>query len=106
MNYGSPLSKDQRIDKKDEQNLPKKEKPKISVGTAKRLLKSPTVGVVAASWLNHYIENRVQGECLPKSFLSNDIMAELVRTYGADAEKFIEATRAAYRREFSIPNPE
>jgi hypothetical protein len=103
MNYGSPLSKDHRVKKED---APKKDKPKISVGTAKRILKSPTVGIVAAAWLNHYIENRVQGECLPKSFLSNDILAELARTYGAESEKFLEATRAAYRREFSIPNPE
>jgi hypothetical protein len=104
MNYGSPLSKDHRA--KKEADAPKKEKPKISVGTAKRILKSPTVGIVAAAWLNQYIENRVQGECLPKSFLSNDILAELARAYGADSEKFLEATRVAYRREFSIPNPE
>jgi hypothetical protein len=104
MNYGSPLSKDHRV--KKEEDTPKKDKPKISVGTAKRILKSPTVGIVATAWLNHYIENRVQGECLPKSFLSNDILAELARAYGADSEKFLEATRVAYRREFSIPNPE
>lgn len=101
MNYGSPLSKDHRA--KKEADTPKKEKPKISVGTAKRILKSPTVGVVAAAWLNHYIENRVQGECLPKSFLSNDLLAELSRAYGADSEKFLEATRMAFRREFGIP---
>ena len=102
MNYGSPLSKDHKI-KKDV--APIKAKPKISQGVAKRILKDKAAGFVATFWLNNYLENKVQGECLPKSFLSNDCIAEITRTYGAGAEKFFEDIRVAYRRDFGIPEP-
>lgn len=102
MNHGSPLSKDHKF-KKDV--APIKQKPKISQGVAKRILKDKTAGFVATFWLNNYIENKVQGECLPKSFLSNDCIAEITRTYGAGAEKFFEDIRVNYRREFGIPEP-
>lgn len=101
INHGSPLSKDHKIKKPEE--APINKKPKISTGIAKRILKDKGVGFVATFWLNNYIENKVQGECLPKSFLSNDCIAEITRTYGAGAEKFFEDIRAAYRREFGIP---
>ena len=100
MNHGSPLSKDHKFKK---EAAPIKAKPKISQGIAKRILKDKTAGFVATFWLNNYLENKVQGECLPKSFLSNDCIAEITRTYGAGAEKFFEDIRVAYRREFGIP---
>lgn len=103
INHGSPLSKDHKFKKPD--TAPIKQKPKISNGVAKRILKDKTAGFVATFWLNNYIENKVQGECLPKSFLSNDCIAEITRTYGAGAEKFFEDIRVAYRRDFSIPDP-
>jgi len=102
MNHGSPLSKDHKIKK---EVAPIKAKPKISQGVAKRILKDKAAGFVATFWLNNYLENKVQGECLPKSFLSNDCIAEITRTYGAGAEKVFEDIRAAYRREFGIPEP-
>jgi hypothetical protein len=102
MNHGSPLSKDHKIKK---EAAPIKQKPKISQGIAKRILKDKTAGFVATFWLNNYLENKVQGECLPKSFLSNDCIAEITRTYGAGAEKFFEDIRVTYRREFGIPEP-
>ena len=102
MNHGSPLSKDHKLKK---EVAPIKHKPKISNGVAKRILKDKAAGFVATFWLNNYIENKVQGECLPKSFLSNDCIAEITRTFGAGAEKFFEDIRVAYRREFSIPEP-
>jgi hypothetical protein len=92
MNTSSPLSKDQRA--KKEPLLPKFPKPKypISVGTTKKILKTANVviGAVEMFWLNNYIENRIQGECLPRSFLSNELPSEIIRTYGIGAEKFIE----------------
>lgn len=102
MNHGSPLSKDHKFKK---EVAPIKQKPKISQGVAKRILKDKTAGFVATFWLNNYIENKVQGECLPKSFLSNDCIAEITRTYGAGAEKFFEDIRVNYRREFGLPEP-
>jgi len=103
MNHGSPLSKDHKFKKSE--TAPIKQKPKISTGVAKRILKDKTAGFVATFWLNNHIENKVQGECLPKSFLSNDCIAEITRTYGAGAEKVFEDIRAAYRQNFGIPEP-
>lgn len=90
MNYGSPLSKDHRA-KKDE-DTPKKEKPKISLGTTKKLLKKSNypIGVNEMIWLNNYMLNKVQGECLPKTFLSNDLPTELYRVYGKDGAEALE----------------
>jgi len=99
----SPLSKDHKFKKSE--TAPIKQKPKISTGVAKRILKDKTAGFVATFWLNNHIENKVQGECLPKSFLSNDCIAEITRTYGAGAEKVFEDIRAAYRQNFGIPEP-
>ena len=66
-----------------------KEKFKISIATTKKVLKSKIVGQSEMKWLNTYIENRIQGECLPKAFHSNDLLAELIKTYGEDSNKFI-----------------
>jgi hypothetical protein len=84
MNYGSPLSKDYRLKKVAEEKPPKKDKPKISLATTKKVLKGVNypIGITEMFWLNNYIQNRVMGECLPKSFLSNDLLNELQRTYG------------------------
>ena len=92
MNTSSPLSKDHRA--KKEAPLPKFPKPKypISVGTTKKILKTSNevVGAVEMHWLNSYIENRIQGECLPRAFLSNELPSEIIRIYGIEADKFIE----------------
>lgn len=91
MNYGSPLSKDHRAKKDEYDPLPKKEKPKLSLGTAKKLLKTSNhpIGINEMIWLNSYMLNKVQGECLPKTFLSNDLPTEIYRVYGKDgAEAF------------------
>lgn len=89
----SPLSKDQRS-KKPAPLLAKfpKQKFQISVGITKKILKTSgaVVGAVEMRWLNSYIENRIQGECLPRSFLSNELPSEIIRTYGIGSDKFIE----------------
>jgi len=94
MNHGSPLSKDHRIAKKTEilDKFPK-EKYKISMGTTKKLLKKSNqiISQSGMVWLNKYMENRIQGECLPRSFLSNDLPTELIEVYGEQgAEQFID----------------
>lgn len=95
MNTSSPLSKDQKIKKLTAQPLlPKfpKQKFPIGIGITKRVLKTSNavIGAVEMRWLNNYIENRIQGECLPRSFLSNELPSEIIRTYGIGADKFIE----------------
>lgn len=108
MNHGSPLSKDQRQKKKDdkEEKFPK-EKFKISVATTKKILKERIVGHSQMVWLNQYMDNKIRGESLPLSFLSNDLPSELAKCFGEDgAERFKEIIRAAYVATCPKTNPE
>ena len=105
MNYGSPLSKDHRAKKDDEK--PKKDKPKISLGTTKRILKKSNypIGFNEMIWLNNYMENLVRGECLPISFLSNDLNVELFRVYGSEgADKFLKRILDAFTQQHGLPS--
>ena len=91
--YGSPLSKDNKIVKEKPLDKFPKEKFKISMGTTKKILKKSNqiISHSVMVWLNKYMENKIQGECLPRSFLSNDLPTELVEIYGPDgAEQFID----------------
>lgn len=102
MNYGSPLSKDTRQVKKKDDQLEKfkSDKPKISIATTKKVLKplKVEVGQSECRWLNQYVESEVRGRCLPLSFLSNDLLAELEKTYGAEGSKdFLETLRTAFQ---------
>ena len=98
----SPLSKDQRIKTKAVplDKFPKQRFP-ISIGITKKILKSSeaVIGAVEMHWLNSYIENRIQGECLPRAFLSNELPSEIVRTYGIEADKFIEKIVADFKQQ-------
>jgi hypothetical protein len=101
MNTGSPLSKDWKI---KEAPLAKFPKPKfsISMATTKKILKKSgaTIGLIEMRWLNAFMENKVQGECLPKSFVSNDLPSEIIRTYGyVEGEKFIDKVVAEFERQ-------
>ena len=104
MNKGSPLTKDQKIAKAVKDDFGKKAKNKISSGTAKKILKASgaTIGIVETDWLNRYMDNRVRGESLPLSFLSNDLYAEICRTYGKGAAQFIERIVTDFKRENGI----
>ena len=100
--YGSPLSKDTRIVKKkdEEPEKFKQDKLKISLATTKKILKplKVEVGLSECRWLNQYVESEVRGRCLPLSFLSNEILAELETTFGAEeAKKFLETLRTAFQ---------
>ena len=90
--------------KKEEEK--KKEKPKISLGATKKILKKTKypIGVNEMLWLNHFMENLVQGECLPKTFLSNDLQVELFRVYGTEgAEKFEKRIIDAFCQQHGLP---
>jgi hypothetical protein len=98
MNHGSPLSKDQRIQKPKEEEW-KQEKPKISVATAKKILKplKVEVGQFECRWVNRWVENEVQGKCLPKALFSNDFLAEVNKTFGAEADGFLCRLRTDFQ---------
>ena len=100
MNTASPLSKDHKAPKKDDTLAKfKKEKLKISVATTKKILKASKkpIGNTEAIWLNGYIENRIQGECLPRNLLSNDLPSEIANIFGTDAERFINQLLEAFK---------
>jgi hypothetical protein len=92
----SPLTKDQKA-KKEEEWV--KEKFKISAGTTKKILKMKDVAVGSSEmkWMNAYIQNRVQGESLPISFMSNDLPSAIQRAFGPNAEAFLAKVRADFR---------
>lgn len=82
-NFGSPLTKDQK-DKKVKQEVIPKHKYPISLATTKKIIndKNLILGKADMIWFNLYMENKVQGECLPKSFLTNDLPTEIYSVYG------------------------
>lgn len=103
MNHGSPLSKDHRAKKEDPK--PKKVKPAIPVGVAKKILKATgrPIGSFETNWLNRYMENKVQGECLPRTLLSSDLPSQLMTMYGLiGSAKIIEEIVSAFCREFGV----
>ena len=76
-----------------EDKLPKKEKLKISLATAKKILKSTKlpIGQSETIWVNQYVENAVRGSCLPLALLSNDFLSELPKAFGPEkASDFLE----------------
>lgn len=101
----SPLSKDQRLARGTPvADKVVKTKQPISSGTARKLLKTSgaVIGTTETYWLNRYMENKVSGECLPKSFLSNDLFAELSRIYGKNSKQFIDQIVTDFKRENGI----
>ena len=104
LNYGSPFSKDHKKGKKDDElEKFKPEKLKISVATAKKILKplKIDVGLAEAKWVNQYVENAVRARCLPLALLSNDFPAEVQRTFGEQAADFLETML----RDFQLTSP-
>jgi hypothetical protein len=82
---------------KDE--LPPKEKLKVSLATAKKVLKATKypIGAMECEWLNQYLENRIRSECLPRSLLSNDLVAEVPRAFGVEkGDLFLQQLRADF----------
>jgi hypothetical protein len=103
MNTGSPLTKDQKF--KPDTDTYKKPKQLINSGTVKKILKlsDAVIGASEVAWFNRYMENKVAGECLPKSFLSNDIYAEICRTYGSiGSTQFILKIVTDFKRDHGL----
>lgn len=98
MNYGSPLNKDQKVKKTEEQ--PKKvKKPTLSRATAKKILQRE-VGQRETDWLNRYVENLVQSSSLPLSVLSNGFLSEMVSVFGEKgAAEYQQRIIADYERQ-------
>lgn len=98
MNHGSPLSKDQRYKKPAEEEKFKPEKPKISLATAKKILKplKIEVGQSECLWVNRWVENEVRGRCLPPSLLSNDFLAEVGKIFAEGGDEFLGRLRADF----------
>jgi hypothetical protein len=98
MNFVSPLSKDTR-GKKEAPTEKKKERPKMSLATTKKILKplKMEVGQSECRWMNSWVENEIRGACLPLALLGNDFLAELEKTFGSEgSQTFLERLRKEF----------
>lgn len=92
-NFGSPLTKDQKDKKVKQETIPKQKYP-LSLATTKKILndKKLILGRADVVWFNMYMENKVRGECLPPSFLTNDLPSEIYTVYG-NPEPFLATVK-------------
>ena len=85
--------------------LEKFKKPvyKISTGTTKKILDARGASESDKIWLNNYIQNRIAGECLPPSLLSNECYNMILRIYGPNAEEFLKKVRNDWKQQNGLP---
>jgi hypothetical protein len=72
---------------------------KISSGTTKKILDAKGASEADKIWLNGYLENRVAGECLPPTLLSNECFNIIQRLYGNGANEFLEKIRTDWKQQ-------
>jgi len=102
MNFGSPLSKDHRVKKQTKDETFVKPKLPIGVGVVKKVLKplklETEIGLAECQWLNHWVENEVQGKCLPKTLLSEDFLSATEKAFGVEGAKgFLDRLREEFQ---------
>ena len=93
------MNKAQKAKEKEELEKFKKLKPKMSIGTTKKILDAPASDSDRV-WLCNYIQNKISGECLPPSLYSNECYNVIMRLYGeTGGETFLEKVRADWRQQ-------
>jgi len=92
---------DKKARAKAKEELEKFKKPvyKISSGTTKKILDAKGASEADRIWLNGYIENRVAGECLPQTLLTNECYNVIQRLYGPGSTDFLERIRADWKQQ-------
>jgi hypothetical protein len=92
---------------KAKEELEKFKKPvyKISTGTTKKILDARGASEADKVWLNNYMANRISGECLPPSLLSNECFNIIQRLYGVGTQEFLEKIRYDWKQQNGLlPN--
>ena len=92
---------DKKAKAKAKEELEKFKKPiyKISSGTTKKILDAKGASESDRVWLNNYMENKVSGECLPPSLLTNECYNLIQRLYGTNAGEFLEKIRTDWKQQ-------
>ena len=92
---------DKKAKAKAKEELEKFKKPiyKISSGTTKKILDVKGASESDRIWLNNYMENKVSGECLPPSLLTNESYNIIQRLYGTNAGEFLEKIRTDWKQQ-------
>jgi hypothetical protein len=92
---------DKKSKAKAKEELEKFKKPvyKISSSTTKKILNARGASEADRVWLNNYLENRVAGECLPPTLLTNECFNIIQRLYGPGAEGFLENIRTDWKQQ-------
>jgi hypothetical protein len=98
MNYGSPLTKDQRAKKEEPTEKPKPKPKGISKAVAKQLVLQ-TCEEHHCRWIERYLENLVATNCYPPKLKTNEAFSTLSECFTpTDALRILEDIR----REFGL----
>jgi len=93
--------------KEDKPIVVKKPKPRISKGTAKKLLELKVADSLTALWCEDYIDNLVRTYCYPPQLVSDDFFALLVKYFDEPKrEEILKMIKDAYNKvTVSPPEP-
>lgn len=104
---GNPLLKKTKKTKKEEEKIVK-EKPRISIASAKRITASDEpLDNRAVAWLEIWIENYLRNNSLPLQFLCNDFESKLMSFVPPfNAEWCIKRLREDFKKDFPFTKKE
>ena len=97
------MDRQKKAKEKEMLELFKKPVYPISSGATKKILDAKGASEADRIWLNGYLENRVSGECLPKTLLTNECFNIIQRLYGPDAPAFLEKIRTDWKLQNGLP---
>lgn len=97
------MDKQKKVKEKEILELFKKPVYKISSGATKKILDAKGASEADRIWLNGYLENRVSGECLPPTLVSNECFNIIQRLYGKEATAFLEKIRTDWKLQNGLP---
>jgi hypothetical protein len=83
----------------DKAELAKKPKPRISKGTAKKLLEVEVADKITALWVEDYLDNMVRTYCYPPQLVSDDFFGLLSKYFDESKRaEILKAIKDAYHR--------
>jgi len=97
------MDKQKKAKEKEMLELFKKPVYKISSGATKKILDAKGASEADRIWLNGYLQNRVSGECLPPTLVSNECFNIIQRLYGQEATAFLEKIRTDWKLQNGLP---
>jgi hypothetical protein len=103
--WSSPLKPLKTIDETKPDKV-KKPKPRISKGTAKKLLEVEVADSITALWVEDYLDNMVRTYCYPPQLVSDEFFGLLAKYFDESKRaEILKAVKDAYNR-VKPPEPE